>query len=252
MEIYKLYESLIREEVTGGVQACVAKYGKELFGPQLGGDEPNTDVEDNSVDRIYNFTTQHYGGSISSEFGGNVDDLKKCMSAFPEVLHPEGEVYRGLSLSLEQILPYISKIDAHGHFQFEYNARTRVQSWTESFEVADDFAAASVNKFTINFITNVIEPGSLNEKIQDYINNGLMVQFKIPVVLKHNATPDQFLFKAKYFSLLSASEDEDEILRIDNKPTMMSAEIRHDYELGSTDKTVIEFLHLIVNALNKN
>jgi hypothetical protein len=41
---------------------------------------------------------------------------------------------------------------------------------------------------------------------------------RIPFIIEYATNPKEFIFKAKYFRMLSTSHHEDEVLRIDNKP----------------------------------
>lgn len=239
MKIFNLYESILREdEVNSGAQACVARYGKYLFAPQFGtANEPNTDLESSTSQNVFNFTIDSYGKGLSHEFINQVESLKDCMKVYPEVLYPDGPAFRGIHIELGDFLSILPDIKLSGHFRYEYNAKSIIQSWTQTYEVASDFAAASVNQYTTIILKDVLSlyEGIGEQAAIDYIKSllkdkeKLLTKFVIPVILKHSATPDQFLFKSKYFSLLSGDEDEDEVLRIDNRPIMVGAMIQSEF-----------------------
>ena len=254
MELFKLYESLLREEVSNGVQACVTKYGKELFAPQFGGEEPNTDAEDDAIADIGSFTNTTFGSRIAPKFVDEMQDLKKCISAFPEVLYPEGVAYRGVAIPLKNLIPVISNINLDRTFKYNYAARTKIQSWTSSYEVADDFGSAAVGPFTYKFIYDVMDKNLLKDKLVEFSQNESSFNtfldfFRVPIVLKHTASPDQFLFKAKYFSALSNSEDEDEVIRVTNEPIAVEARIPNTFTIEGSTTHFIEYLKPITDGL---
>lgn len=235
MKILSIYENLIREEgISSQTEKCVKLFGKELFSPQFGGDEPNSNFEDSAVTDIFNFTLTGYGRFIDQDFINSMKQLKSCVSVYPEILHPEGEVYRGTKTTLGAFLNM--KYNPQRWNKYNYKANTIVQSWTETFEVANDFAANSVDRYTLDMVSYILK-GNHNDLTTLLKENGdfLYKNFKIPLILKHNATPDQFLFKAKYFNMLSqagANVDsrEDEILRIDNRELLTECIIPEELE----------------------
>lgn len=254
MKIYNLYESLLHEETNNGVEACVNKYGKELFAPQFGGDEPNTDAEEDAITDIGSFTQTSFGHHIAPKFVDEMQDLKKCISAFPEVLYPEGVAYRGVAIPLKNLLPFISTINLDRTFKYNYAARTKVQSWTSSYEVADDFGSAAVGPFTYKFIYDVMDKNLLKQKLAEFSEYDTSYAtfldfFRVPIVLKHTASPDQFLFKSKYFSALSNSEDEDEVIRITNEPIAVEARIPNNFTIEGSTTHFIEYLKAITDGL---
>lgn len=235
MGIYKIFENLIKEAQTSEqAERCVKMFGKELFSPQLGGDEPNTDYEANLYRMISNFTLTNYGSNVSENFIEATKNLQKCMSVYPEVLYPKGTAYRGTKLTLKKFLDINYKPNQWN--KIEYVAHTPIQSWSEDFQVAEDFAMTQIDRNTLKTIKFMEENN--DKDIEFFIKHHkdiLLEKFKIPLILKNKATPDQFLFKAKYFNYLSQSGDgvgdiENEILRIDNRPMIVDAIIPSECE----------------------
>ena len=61
--------------------------------------------------------------------------------------------------------------------------------------------------------------------LKDLINEDLRMAF----VLEYTTNPKEFIFKSKYFRILSAAHHEDELIRIDNKPIQVNAKF-NDHE----------------------
>lgn len=253
MEIFRLYESIIHEDGrNSGIQACVSKYGKELFDTQFGGEEPNTELEDDTAANIEDFTGQKFGKNLSQEFLKQISDLKKCLSVYPEILMPEGNAYRGIYSELGRILPSISKQDISDWFKYEYAARTKIQSWSASEEVGQDFADAALDGYSYNLVNRIHE--LLDEKdpeetvainfIKTLNKEELLTKFRIPILMRHVASSDQFLFKAVYFSMLARDDEENELLRIDNRPLVVDAKIGSEYS-----EVLVRILPLIAKVI---
>ena len=232
MKLVKLYEEIIRENEA---QACVAKFGKELFDPQLqiGGEpstiEPNTDVENNYLELIGNFTNIDYGVRINPNFVKAMDNLKSCMSSYPEVLQPEGMAYRGSRLTLRQLLTQYEDIaddlETGGEFDITYAPKSPIQSWTSEKDTAEGFASPSplLMKFVKQYRQVKDNPEQLAALVEEIYPQ--MDDAKCPITISLMTSKDDFLFKAKYFTFLSQFEGEDELLRVNNKPTRVTAEI---------------------------
>lgn len=226
MKLVRLYEAVIREEKA---QSCLVKFGKELFDPQLskgGNVEPNTDIENDYLKLIDQFTTYHHGRALRPIFIDAMRTLKGCISHYPEVLQPDGIAYRGLNIPLSELLSQYEDIsddlDKGGIFDFIYTSPSIIQSWTTNKYNAIDFA--KVSPFLLQVINQhkrVSEnPDELANFTTELYSN--MSNISIPIVITINTSSDDFLFKAKYFKSLSQHGDEDELLRINNQPTKVS------------------------------
>lgn len=229
MKLVKLYEAVIIEEKA---QSCLVKFGKELFDPQLskGSElEPNTNIEDDYLKLINQFTDYHHGKALRPTFIDAMKSLKGCISSYPEVLQPDGVAYRGVNLPLSKLLSQYEDIsddlDKGGVFDFIYTSQSIIQSWTIDKNNAEDFAKVSPFLLqTINQYKRVSEnPNELaNFATELYVN---MDNISVPIVITLNTNSDDFLFKAKYFKLLSKYKDEDELIRVNNQPTKVSGVI---------------------------
>ena len=229
MKLVKLYESVIRE---GKAQGCLVKFGDELFDPQLSRDdnpEPNTPTEDKYLKLIDQFTTLHHGRAIKPGFVDAMKTLKTCISSYPEVLQPNGIAYRGDIMTMTDLLGQYSDIaddlEKGGIFDFTYQPKSIIQSWTSDKDAAEDFA--KVSPFLLQMITSYKQvkndPKALANfarEISDSLDN-----ITVPIVIKLDSTSDDFLFKSRYFMFLSQHEYEEELLRLSNKPTRVQGEI---------------------------
>jgi len=229
MKLVKLYEAVIRE---GKAQSCLVKFGKELFDPQLsrGNDvEPNTEIENDYLKLVDQFTTYHHGRALRPAFIDAMKSLKSCVSSYPEVLQPEGAAYRGFNLPLSELLAQYEDIsddlESGGVFDFVYSSQSIIQSWTSDKYAAEDFA--KVSPFLLQSInrykTVADNPQELVEFAKDLYEH--MKDVSIPIVITLNTSSDDFLFKARYFMFLSQHEYEEELLRVNNQPTRVSGVI---------------------------
>jgi hypothetical protein len=214
MKILETYKILINE---AHVEACVKSFGHELFGHELGGTEPNTPKEKSYIQLIHNFTDNEYGAEISPKFIQALDTLKGCMKEYPEILTPEKtKVYRGLTIPVKYFIDHKQTISLSEPMPYLYKAKGKIQSWSNSF----DSAALFGNHDTLNEVakkTSLAEyntPEARKKLLQDVINEDLRIAF----VLEYTTNPKEFIFKSKYFRVLSAAHHEDELIRIDNKP----------------------------------
>lgn len=248
MKIFSLYEHVIKEEATTkGVESCVAEFGHELFGDELGGSEKNTPIENSLVDMIRTFTDNQYGEETSPELISGVKKLKICTSTYPDVLLPDNAVaYRGTTIPLKYLYKNYKQLNEHGSFSYIYKAKSPIQSWTESKEVGEKYANKVIDDTTIDTILEAIvfetyQNMNDEEKIKwlkrqlDYFN---FLPYNIGALIEHLATPDSFLFKAKYFNKISEYEEEHEILRISNAPLQCVANVHPAF-------------YTLVNELNK-
>jgi len=234
MEIFQIFEGLIKEEERNKqAEYCIKMFGYELFGDQLGGKEPNTNYESDVLQNIFNFTLISYGKTITQEFIKAVKNLKLCMSSYPEILYPQGIVYRGTKISLKNLLRIKYKPNTWN--KIEYRANTPIQSWSENEEVAEEFAASQIDRYTYDMINLINKANDKDIKSILEKHPDLFDKFKVGIIIKHEATPDQFLFKGKYFNALSQAgvnvdDSEDEVLRVDNRPMVVDFKIPDEYE----------------------
>lgn len=229
MKLVKIYEDVLRESKS---MSCLVKFGNELFDPQLSnGDnvETNTSTEDSYLKLIAQFTDQHHGIAVRPAFIDAMKTLKSCMSSYPEVLQPAGTAYRGDDMTMNDLLAQYEDIEDElskgGVFDFNYTPKTMIQSWTSDNSIAEDFAKTS--PFLLQMIRTYKEvkgdPKALANfarEISDSLDN-----ITVPIVMKLNTTSDDFLFKSKYFTILSQHDGEEELLRINNQPTRVTGTI---------------------------
>lgn len=228
MKILKIYESIIREEeASAKANYCIKAFGHELFADQLGGSEPNTDKENDYVKLIKAFTTINHGVELQKELVTALNHLSDCMSVYPEILVTKGYVYRGTIVPFKFIYDNIQNFNNMGEIPFTYHAKSIIQSWTENEEIAKQYSYGVKNQRIDNaFIEfNNIKPNYLKMSpeqqvkfLNDFLNRFTFLSDNVPVMLRAQANPDEFLFKAKYFKKLSEYSLEDEVLRIDNRP----------------------------------
>lgn len=225
MELLEIYKTLLIETA---VEACVKSFGHELFGHELGGKEPNTGIENSYVRDISDFTDNKYGEETTPEFIKAMTKLKGCMKQYPEVLTPEStKVYRGIVLPVKDFIQKKQVIDLNNPISYLYKSPSLIQSWSDSYDVAATFG----NHDTLNEIARNIDlkdyatPEARQRLLQEMINEDLRVAF----VLEYHTNPKEFIFKSKYFKMLSMAHHEDELLRIDNKPINVLAKF-NDHE----------------------
>ena len=62
----------------------------------------------------------------------------------------------------------------------------------------------------------------IDDHMLNHTNQSKLIKGQVTDILKYTTNPKEFIFKAKYFRMLSTSHHEDEVLRIDNKPVQTS------------------------------
>ena len=240
MRLYKAYKKVLTEST---VESCVSRFGQELFSPEMGGNEPNTDLENDYIElmRDYNGDTN----LINPEFLEMARDLKKCVSAYPEILYPRGYAYKGTKVPLKALLQSFDKIKeaikTGQIFEMTYAAKTPIQSWSDDKESAkSEFGPAG----DILNVLKKFDKAKQNDNVKEFIKQIIehKLDIKIPIVLKYRTNIDDFLFKGKYFSYLS-NYSEAEILRLDNRPINVGAKI---YPLDLSNQ-IFELLEAIRN-----
>lgn len=247
MEILKIYNNLITETAA---QSCVRSFGKELFAQPLGGNEPNTTLEDDYLNIISDFTDASYGDSIKPEFLAAIKNLKGCMKSYPEVLVPETtKVYRGLTLPVSEFINSKHIIDTKQLFDYTYKTPYLIQSWSTSFDIASSFGNNEVlNEIADQLdLSNYNTPQNRQELLKLVTKEGLTIAF----VLEYTSNSSEFLFKSKYFKKISANEHEEEILRIGNKPIVVKAKFNdhEDVFLSMNGLRLIKLINLAIGEI---
>lgn len=241
----KIYQSLLTEaEIT----SCVKSFGHELFGHELGGKEKNTGVENSYVRGIYDFTDNQFGEETTPEFYKALENLKGCMKQYPEVLMPEKtNVFRGTVIPLSYFVKNNVLISLTSPIPYVYKANSKIQSWSDSF----DSAAVFGNNEMINDIADDLDIQLYNtpENRQQLLQMLIKQDLRLAFVLEYNTNPKEFIFKSKYFKILShhSASNENELLRIDNKPIRLSASYNDTKNnFGATKKTMT-----LINYINQ-
>lgn len=247
MKIYKLYESLINEVE---IQACVTKFGQELFGSQLGGSEKNTPLEDDYLEKIIDFTDGSYGYDIEPSFVKALQSLKGCVQQYPEILIPEKtNVYRGLTIPVKYFIKNRQQIELQKENPYVYKAKNKIQSWSTNFDSASIFGSHDI----LNEVANKIDFDSLKTPegrkalLKDMIDEDLRIAF----VLQYTSNENEYIFKSKYLKQLSKAEYEDELLRFDNKPINVIAWFNNsdDVFLSGDGMLLIKYINKAITEL---
>lgn len=235
MEIYKIYENLLTETQ---IEACVKSFGHELFGHELGGNETNTNKEANYVGLIHAFTDNEYGIDISPKFVKAIETLKGCMKQYPEVLIPEStNVYRGEVIPISYFIKNKKQIDLTGKMPYIYKAPNKIQSWSNDFDAAGTFGRHDIlNEVSAGIdFADYSTPEARQELLKRVMDEGLNIGF----ILEYHTNPREFIFKSKYFRILSLAHHEDELVRIDNKPINVMASFNDSSDVFLTRKSLI-------------
>ena len=108
MKYLKLFEQykLILEN-SENREDCIRKYGKYLFGDQFGEGEENTDLENELMKLIYDFTTDYFGPMLNSAFATKLKELSKCLDVYPSVLKSVVKpVFRGTEIKFKDVINF--------------------------------------------------------------------------------------------------------------------------------------------------
>lgn len=241
MKILQLYKNLITEaEIT----SCVKKFGYELFGHELGGNEPNTNTENNYLSLIQSFTDTKYGIKMSDKFLKSIETLKGCVNQYPEVLIPEKtKVFRGIEIPIKYFIEHNQTINTTGSIPYIYKATSQIQSWSNRFDIGGTFG----NHNSLNDIAREIEINEFStpEARQKLLNILVEKNLKIAFVLEYNTNTKEFIFKSKYFRMLSSAHHEEELIRIDNKPIKTLAHFNNSEDVFLTMKglTLLKYIN---------
>lgn len=211
MKLNNILKNLIKENHNNN---CIKLFGKKLFDKEMGGKEPNTDIENDYAELIYQFSGEDYGPLITQEFIDAISELKKCMSTYPEVLYPnETTVYRGTTISLQNLMS-ISIPNENESVNYVYKAYSPIQSWSLALKSATDFVGD--DKHIINTLRYDIEYDNIEKLELKDLNKFL--KLRVPIVIEYVSSEKDFLFNIDSFTKLSEFWSEKEIIRIDNEP----------------------------------
>jgi hypothetical protein len=94
---------------------------------------------------------------------------------------------------------------------------------------------------SINF-NDYQTPEARKELLKEIIAKDLRMAF----VLEHETNSNEFIFKSKYFRILSNAYHEDELIRIDNKPINVIAKFNDHVDVFLTYKSI-----LLIRLINK-
>jgi hypothetical protein len=247
MKILEVYKTLINESE---IEACVRKFGSELFGDELGGVEKNTGLENQYVRDIEDFTDNMYGQEITPDFINAIKTLKGCMAQYPEVLTPEKtKVYRGLTLPASYFINKKIPINMYKPFPYVYKAKSKIQSWSTNIDSASIFGNHEIlTEVAANIDFNDYKtPESRKILLREMIEEDLRMAF----VLEYTTNPNEFIFKSKYFKRLSKAYHEDELIRIDNSPINVIANFNNHEDVFISSKG-IQLIKLINLAISES
>lgn len=235
MKLLEIYKNVLNE---AQIEACVKSFGHELFGHELGGSEANTNKEANYVGLIHAFTDTNYGVETSDKFVKSLETLKGCMKQYPEVLIPEStKVYRGITIPIKYFVDRKQPIHLQTPNPYIYKASNKIQSWSDSYDIAATFG----NHDTLNEVAKQLDfseyttPEARQRLLQEMVAEDLRVAF----VLEYHTNPQEFIFKSKYFRILSAAHHEDELIRIENKPIKVLAKFNDHEDVFLSGKGMI-------------
>jgi hypothetical protein len=152
---------------------------------------------------------------------------------------PKSEmVFRGASAPIMEFIKN-GKLPTHNETQpFIYKARSPIQSWSESRDVAEKFGEAEkFNEFS-RYVSNFDELRL--EMLIPKISN-----MRVPVILQYMATPEDFLFKGKYLNKLSEFGGEQEVIRVDNTPIKVEAYLNEKWLTYPSIKIINQINNLL-------
>jgi hypothetical protein len=246
MKIFEMYKTVINE---AQIEACVKKFGQELFSPQLGGSEINTNLEDRYLEHIHDFTDNAYGEETTPEFMTSLKDLKKCTAQYPEILIPEKtNVYRGVTLPVSYFIKNRLPINLEQAYPYVYKARSPIQSWSTNPMAAANFGNHEIlNEIGENLdLNDYVTPEARQELLKMVMDKDLRMAF----VLTYMANKDEFLFNSEYFKVLSSMYVEEEVIRMTNKPINVTAKFNNSEDVFLSFKG-LRLIKLINKAISE-
>ena len=139
------------------------------------------------------------------------------MNTYPEILIPEKtNIYRGLTIGMDYFINNKIIIDTKNPIPYTYKARSKVQSWSTSYDSASLFGNNEIlNEVATPLDFNVFNTPEMRQRLLKFL---LKENVRMAFVLEYNTNKSEFLFKSKYFRKLSEAPHEDEVIRFGNKP----------------------------------
>ena len=267
LKLFEQYKSIL--ESSENREDCIRKYGKHLFGEQfdtsdeidslLNGDltetEVNTNLENELIKSIKDFTGNNYGKDLDPDFAAKLRELSKYIDVYPSVLKQiKVPVFRGTKIKFRDIIKYkIEKpsknkiIDGPDQYikneieksptmafisNFIYKPTSNVSSWTTSWEKAEGFpfrfGTKTVDPINIIFKDYIFGSPGMLDTDEDWCVPVSIDESKIPENILNSLIPvvlvcnklDGFLFNSNEMDKLSSSGQckEFETLKINNDP----------------------------------
>lgn len=241
MKLVEIYKTLLNE---AEIESCVKKFGYELFGSELNGKEKNTGVENQYVRDIVDFTDNKYGQETDHGFINAIKTLKGCMKQYPEVLVPDSSnVYRGITIPIKHFIEGKQVVNLTNKMPYTYKASSKIQSWSDNYNIAATFG----NHDTLNEVANSVDFKGYNtpEARQGLLTQMIVEDLRIAFILEYHTNKEEFMFKSKYFRVLSNAYHEDEVLRVENKPINVFIKFNdhEDVFLGSKGLILLKYIN---------
>lgn len=226
MKIFEVYRGIVNERE---IEACVKNFGEELFSPQLGGDEPNTRLEDRYLELIHRFTDNEYGEETNPDFVKALNNLKRCTDQYPEVLTPQDTtVYRGVTLPITYFINNRLPISMDKEYPYIYKASSPLQSWSTSAKASESFGS---NEIVNEIASNIsFDEYTTPESRRELLNLVIDEEMRMAFILSYVANENQFIFNSEYFKVISSMFVEEEVIRMTNKPIEVKAKFNNSKE----------------------
>jgi len=247
MKIFEIYKNIINEKE---VESCVKDFGDELFSTQLGGDEPNTRLEDRYLELIHRFTDNEYGEETNPDFIKALTNLKRCTEKYPEVLTPNDTiVYRGVTLPVSYFIENKLTIGIDKEYPYVYKARAPLQSWSTSKRASQLFG----NKDIVTEIADEIDieiyqtPEARRNLLKLVIEEDLRIAFTLSFITNDK----EFIFNSEYFKVLSKMYEEEEVIRVTNKPISVKATFNNNPQAGVLTPNSLKLMRLVNQAISE-
>jgi len=167
MKLFNIYNDILLESTSNH---CFSEFGKYLFG-SFSGKEEDTQLESDIFKQIYDFVS----GEQMSKKKDNIlitafDKLKQCTKEYPDILKVHTQhYYRGTLIDVSQInkneLKYNRRKDAYIFNNYIYTPKSKIQSWSTNYNVAEDFALTNAKENDYNRIAGVLSTTDTSEMI---------------------------------------------------------------------------------------
>ena len=243
LKLFEQYNSIL--EGSENREDFINKYGKYLFGDQFANAESNTNLENELIKLLKDYTGSYFGEHQNQDFATKLKELSKYLDVYPSILKPLQEtVFRGTTIKFGDILKYKIEYgkDKNGKYNafisnFVYKPKSFVSSWTTNWGKASQFSGnksiwTNSNIIFKDYIFGVSNTFDENEPIlidENNIPEGLL-KAKIPVILECDKL-DGFLFNSQNFNKLSsANANEFETLKINNDPINVRLNFHTSYD----------------------